>query len=613
MPRWQRVRGGVGVGRGSIGAAAIAFVPMVWPLRARGAETPSPSPSVPLVELDPGPLWKGFAETLALLTPIAVFVGGFALVVIALGRLLAFTPIRWVRDPVSTAKWRSAAWAVGLVLAVGVPVAAALRALWIMRGDGPNGVFIPQTENGSETGFVSFALGAFVRSGYWWVLMLLSVAAVLALAFAFASRQGVTIRLTSKGDGSGLDSAHIMAAMDGMAGRLNRGLEFPVGTDLTAVSSAVSELSKNKVVATLQVAVSAILGTTPWTLAVDNEGADAASVTISRNGTLVKAKRVRLGHTLTGVNELTAAEQLAALIAGELIANLRTRYRAEYDADLSGATDGESIALHFIVSSALADDRERRARGIPILARAVEVDPQNRAAWTTLANFAYRDPKVHTAGDPQPHLAYRDLLTRAIDDELARMRRRGQRQARSERATAPRDHQTPNHVALPAGAWGITDGRLRGNALLGRLLQTRAAAAANALAASADRSDDPRGPSFRRLRRIVQGGGLSSREPWKTAVRRRQLLLLDEFRAVDPGTRPEVLELTPFAAELAAWNSADASGGARRVRVAQENAALSVRGDFAHDPIVAYAVACYRAQSNRWHTPWGLREEPEDT
>jgi hypothetical protein len=392
-----------------------------------------------------------------------------------------------------------------------------------------------------------------------------------------------------------------MAAMDGMAGRTNRGLEFPVGTDLTTAATAVSELSDNKFFAAIQAAVSAILGSTPWTLAIENEGTKAASVTISRNGALMKAKRVKVGETLAGVTEITDAEQLAALISGELIATLRSRYRSEFDADLAGATDGESIALHYIASSALATTRATRARGIPILARAVELDPNNRAAWTTLANFAYRDPKIHTQGSPSPHVAYLEFLDKAILDELTRMRN-----------TWDRIHGwfgwrfdrfTPLHEATLR----VRPRRMRRNGLLGRLLQTRHVAAVNANAAGAEPKQST--AEHQKLRRLIYGGPLTRREPPKTAVRRRQLLLIDEFRDHHKALHaPSTLGIWRFRKERRAWKRAARRAGIlpEASRLAGENAALAVSGDFEHDPVIAYSLACYRI--DRFNRPRRSRD-----
>ncbi|MGX5772074.1 hypothetical protein ACWKWN_15085 [Microbacterium trichothecenolyticum] len=573
---------------------------------------------------DLGALWKEFTETLDALVPILVFVGLFTLALLVLARLLALLPK--VRNMRSKRSWRITAWIAGLALAVLVPVYVALRGMWVMAQGGPKS---DADVDAKGYGFERFVPDVLWRSGTWWVVLLVALVTLAILAFAFATRQGVAIKLKSKDDGTGLDSAHIMAAMDAMAGQTNRGLEFPVGTDLTTAAAAVSELSDNKFVATLQVAVSAIVGATPWTLTVENEGEKAASVTISRNGALMKAKRVKIGETLSDVSEMTAAELLAALISGELIASLRSRYRSEFDADLSGATDGESIALHYIASSALSTNRAARAKGIPILARAAELDPQNRAAWTTLANYAYRDPKIHDPKNPLPHIAYREFLDGAILEELTRARNGGIDAWVWRRTQFPlkasQEVQT-DESAFAGAQQHVRISQMRKNGLLLRLLQTRVVAAMNANAAAKlsgmarDPSQEEADAEYMKLRRETFGGPLSKREPPKLAVRRRQLLLIDEFRASrladEPTALPEALRLSEFAEELAAWKAAlphrhgDASaptaasehdldapdpGFADADRFVCEEAALSVSGDFARDPTVAYSLACYRA------------------
>lgn len=536
-------------------------------------------------EVSLGALWKLFTKDIDALVPILVFVGLSALALLVIARLLALVPM--LRNPRSMRGWRRFAWTVGLLLAFIVPAMIALRGMWVIAQGGPDGY---EDVDDPEYGFGRFIDAVFSRSGFWWLLMLLVVLTIATLTFAFATRQGVTIKLKAKDDGKSLDTAHIMAAMDGMAGRTNRGLEFPVGTDLTTAAGAVSELSDNKFVAALQVAVSAILGSTPWQLVVENEGEKAASVTISRNGALMKAKRIKIGEMLTGVTELTSAELLAALIGGELIATLRSKYRSEFDADLSGATDGESIALHFIAGSALGATRDARGRGIPILARAVELDPQNRAAWTTLANFAYRDPTFHDEKNALPHVAYRDFLDRAIVDELTRGRNNW------DRVYAWGGPPQPA-TTLRAAQLGIRKRRMRRNGLLARLLQTRMVASVNAGAINPRYRDGDR--EYQDLRRQIYGGPLTRREPPKTAIRRRQLLLIDEFREHGNPLAgpPAALHERAFRRECRAWTVAAETADPRpeAMRVACENAVLAVSGDFAHDPIVAYALASYRA------------------
>jgi hypothetical protein len=644
MPGWRRVSGKAGVGVVILGAAVVAFGPATAAfaidpycetavaiaksgaddalrlaaelLEAQG-QTPGqiatclyPEPPDPeYYEVSLGALWAAFSKNVELLVPIATFVGILALVLLALGRLLALVP--GLRNPRSMRGWRIFAWIAGLSLAVVTPALVALRGMWVMAQGGP---YKGGRVDGDDFGFGEFIQAVTWRSGFWWLLLLLLLITVATLTFAFATRPGVTIKLESKGDGKGLDTAHVMAAMDGMAGSTNRGLEFPVGTDLTTAASAVSELSENKFVATLQVAVTAILGSTPWRVAVENMGDKAASITISRNGALIRAKRVKLGDELADVTELTSAELLAARIAGELISSLRSRYRSEYDADLSGATDGESIALHYIASSALSTNRATRAKGIPILGRAVDLDPQNRTAWTTLANFAYRDPKFHDSTNPRPHIAYRDFLDRAILDELQRGRNRWDGVSEWFRANLsgephPRDGGKSDFVVAQ---FGVRRWRMRRNGLLVRLLQTRVVAAVNADAARklsgasrdavAEKKQAEVDAEYMKLRRETFGGPLSRREPPKTAIRRRQLLLLDEFRVAAKGPLsldpPKPLTGRKFRKELRAWEeTAERHGPSATVaaRVACEGAALAASGDFARDPIVAYSLACYRA------------------
>jgi hypothetical protein len=567
---------------------------------AQGAGALSTSPE------DLGTLWSSFQKKIFTpLTSVALFVGGFVLVLLAIARLLAL--LKPFRDPRFDwgRRWtRFGAWVAGIALALTTATLFASRGMWLMRAEGPLGDPAPNTMQ-----FPNF-LGSVLGSGltWWWLVFLpFLLASLLLLTYAFASKMRVTLEITkSKDDGTSLDVTRLMAAIDGMAGRANRGLEYPVGTDLTTASAAVKEISDNKAVAAVQTALKAIFGTSPWRLAIENEAADAASIAISRNGVLITAKRVRIadGHPLADLSEPLPADRLAALIAGELVAALRGRYAADFDPSLHGATRGESLALQYMASSALAGSQASRASAMPVLARAVEKDPGNRAAWTTLANFAYRDPITHALGLATPHQAYRDFLRRAIDDELrlAPERSISKNGTRRERADEMWKALSDPGKKAPS-RW------LRENALLVRLVQAEAAASANLHAV--DRADDPN-PTITNelwaLRVILHDGRRDRHELPIDRASRRQLLLIDDFRRTKLTTNdelltPALLERTGFENERAAWNRVSPSNTPTlEARFACEDAVLGACSDYAHDPYVAYALACYRAES--WWRPY---------
>lgn len=574
-------------------------------LRMLGVDTDAQSesitaclePTTPATKATPNQLgtwWDDFQKAVVTpLTPIATFVGISALVIIALGRLAAFLPV--LRDP-QYGIWqrkstRVAAWVTGFVLALVVPILAAVVGMWISARGGPADAW----ELGRVPDFVSFVRAIVAMPGWWWwVLAALAAGGVWVWSFVFASRPRVSVKLTVKGDGTGLDTSRIVAAIDGMAGQANRGIEIPVGTDITTAASEITQISTNKGVAAVQTALVVILGTSPWQLSIESESDKAVSISISRNGALIKAKRIALlpGNPLLDVTEIQLADRLAALVAGELVAQLRTRYAHDYDPKLYGASIGEAIALQFLTSSALAESGSDYRAGVSMLERAVELDPSNRAAWTSLANFRYRNPANHTASDPKSHRDYRTFLLEAIRNELHHIDAPG---------AVPDSGAGSPATAMPQEVANKSEKGLKSNALLPRLLQAFAAASANLHAITGDGPDQD-DEWTRWLRLLIAKGKRDEHELTLNWARRRQLLLIDEFRRIAwvPGAQlplPAILDEPEFADEKSAWESArqgtDFAGLFER-----ENAALRVCGDFDHDPAIAYALACYRV--TRW-------------
>jgi hypothetical protein len=569
--------------------------------QAQGASSTTPS--------DLGALWAAFEKSvLTPLTSSGLFVLGSALALVVLARILAL--LRPFRDPWyrwMTRRTRVWAWILGLALAILTPAMFVLLGMWLMRAGGPEGEPV-------EGPFAPFAWNVVSEASWrWWLLVLGGIAAVVLLAYAFASKMRLTLDIKSKDDGKGLDATRVMASIDGMAGAVNRGLEFPVGTDVTTASEAVSQLSENTVLAFVQAAAKAILGTSPWRLSIENEAEDAASIAISRNGALIAAKRIELaaGSPIAMLSTPSKVDRMAALIAGELIAQLRLRYRADLDPNLNGATRGESIALQFIASSSLSGSRDLRSEAMPVLARAVEIDPGNRGASATLQNFAYRDPIAHGQGTASLHREYRDSLKVAIKDELTRITPITNRHYSSGYSPSNDPRIDPLWMELPPQARRVHASVLRGDGLLMRLVQNYFAAAANYRAANpaAGPETGEFGEDQLWALRVFLFDSSSDRNELPTMVaRRRQLLLIDALRRVewepgDPLPRPVELERETFRHEREAWDATAAERAGRDLAdlFACEEAALDVMSPHASDPVVAYSLACCRAI--KWWRP----------
>ncbi|WP_457101140.1 hypothetical protein [Microbacterium sp. P5_E9] len=555
------------------------------------------TPATSVTPKDFGEWWAQFQkDVLTPITAMVAFWAAFVFALIALGRILAFVPP--FRDPkrgeFQHRSTRRLAVGIGLALSVVVPSAVMLRGVWLMQGGGPKAPYTPDAPFAPQ---FAAALATF-GGGWWFFFLVLSVFAIWVWSFVFASAPRVTLNLKGSDDGKGLDSSQLMAAINGLAGGKNRGIEIPVGTDLTTAAEGVAELSDNTFVKVVQATLRAIFGTTPWVLSAENESDDAVSITISRNGKLMTAKRIRVAkpHPLAGIDEVPIAERLAALVAGELVATLRTRYRPEFDPKLYGATDGQAIGLHYLASTTLAASAASRAKAVEILELALTLDPSNRAVWATRANFVYRNPAIHLAGDRGPHESYRRALLAAIENELARLPHVDDPQ------WIPQIDDGFGPALIPTAARNIPEKSLLANGLLPRLLQAYAAVEAN-LAALGDIELIDTEIRMRRLRIRVQSVKRTD-ESSVTRARRRQFLLIDEFRRARELTGiPPILRLPPFGQEKKAWeeraNRPEPGVLALRRRFDCEDAALAVSGDFAHDPDVAYALACYRS-ANWW-------------
>lgn len=512
-----------------------------------------------------GGWWTDFQKNvLDALVPPATFALGYALILIALGRILAFLP--WFRDPkhpvLQRQPTRTTAWILGYLLAAVVPTVLVVRAIYVMRDTGPGTAAIDDKTTMSE--FIGIMLHA--TSRWWWLLAAASLITILIWSYVFASRPRVTIKVPEK-DASGVDKSMLMAAIDGMVGARNSGLEFPVGTDLTTAAGDVTALSDNKFVATIQSAAKVIFGTTPWELSVENGKDSSVSISISRNGMLRTAKRIELpaDHPLTKLEGVGAGDKLAALVAGELVAAMRKRYEVDFDRGLHGAISGESIALQYLASSRLADPLALRKKALPLLNRAVETDPSNRAAWATLANFRYREPD-HESSGRMTHKTYSEVLDAAIDNEVLR---------------------TGIQLANPSA-------RDLENALLRRLVQARRAVIANLNASGG--SVRPR-PDLDRLAREVLSGEQPKDEQVSVAIERQQMALIHIFRGWGSGD-PALEKLRSVSmVALSAWNdySVRSRPGRLSERFGREEAVLDAIGDWRQNSRVAYEMACYRA------------------
>ncbi|GAA1057424.1 hypothetical protein GCM10017608_16040 [Agromyces luteolus] len=543
-----------------------------------------------------GELWTTFqTDVVKPLAPIVTFVSLAAIALIAVARLLVLFGLFSDRE---TWNWqRELAGVLGVVLAIGTPTLFATRAMWF--GDrGDSGTPVDPDYSTFVAQLLNWAWG-------WWVLYLsLAVAAVVLLAYWWATKPRMTISITSKNDGSGLDATRLMTTIDAMAGRPNSGIEFPVGTDIVDQAKAISEVSQNNFVAALQSLVKLVFGTSPWQLKVENETDGAVSMAISRNGRVTIARRLDVnGSRLKDIPEPSQPGRLAALVAGEVISEMARAYRS-IRPGLNGASEPTSIAYQYVATTALESTPELRQAAVPLLHDALNDDPNNRGAAATLANFIYRDPSSVDVD----HRGYRAFLEGAIDSELRQLAAgRWLSIVRARVAWYVREalYSEVPFPALPTGTVRISIGRLRRNDLLIRLLQMHTVASRNLAASTPDSLGDAPLSPYEALWLYLNARSKRGNASRTLYARRRQLFLIDRFRELDwtPGTgtsrRPDLLQDGFRGRERRAWAAAlpEPDGADKHLadRFACEAAVLRVWGDFDQDPDVTYTLACHRA------------------
>ncbi|SEJ11331.1 hypothetical protein [Demequina mangrovi] len=575
-------------GRSKRQAASLVQSCLVATAEATGEDIPTTtSPQ------DLGTLWERLdARVLSALAPIGMFVLIGTLAIVLLARLLALTFL--MRDLPSRPGTRRASAIVGGALAVLAPLAIAMRALWIVRDDGPGGILIGE----SPWSFAWHALAS--PTGPWCLLLGAAGAGIVLLGYSFATRLAVTITVTGDTTGDHLDSVRIMTALDAMAGRTTSGLEYPVGTDVTSATAAIKDLSGNSAVAAAQALVAAIFGGAPWTVTVDNENASAASLTIARNGRVRAARRIVAGGAgpLAGATRAPVADRLAGLVAAHLLTTLRQRYRSELGRGLHGARDPDSIALHWVATSWYPVQPGGSHEGIGLLERATLLDPGNRAAKATLDNYEYRMGTVAT----RPHATYRDKVREALDEECDELSVGPVRAWLSWTVHLRFGRHRPSTPQLRRVLWTWA----KRDALLLRLLQSYQAVMMNLIAearvagAAPDVLDELLQESERYSRALaILTRVAHRRDPTALTARRSMLNLVAALKRTPTDQRPKDLPRR----ERRAWDEAterakDADGATRRMLA--EEAVLAKRGRFQDDAAAAYSLACHRALQGWW-------------
>lgn len=355
--------------------------------------------------------WLAPWQTLAL-TAIGAIFG-----LLILARLLALLPPPWM--PPRRLDWKSRSttlrrttfWG-GLILIVG-PTLQILTNLARSQRTGTSALIIDPWDL------------------FWLMIMALTGSWLFGIWIASRPRLSIVVR-DKEGAVQEANTSYIIAVLGELGATPPRGVEVPRGADATGLADAsVSAELSNKFLAAVAKAIAAIFGGTPWRISVDAVSESDLAVVITRNGWAVKATTLSTSNhllfpvtaketeaqrpvsTQPGQTQLPATThteqtslplekvpkqkaseseldevsgtELYKLAAAFIVATLAEHYQG-YEG-LCGATDWRSIGLQYLATTGRGLDETARK---VVLARSVELDPQNLLAEASLMNLLYR-------------------------------------------------------------------------------------------------------------------------------------------------------------------------------------------------------------------------------
>ncbi|BDI22484.1 hypothetical protein L3i23_12600 [Herbiconiux sp. L3-i23] len=261
-----------------------------------------------------------------------------------------------------------------------------------------------------------------------WALVGLAGSVLLGAAFAGRLRIGIEVR---EGDRNIREaSAQVIAQLQSIGAAPPRGVEAPIGSDVTALADAVLQApATNPVVQLVRLVGSALFTTTPWRVLVAIED-DRASVIVTRNGRAVAAHEVDPSRLFpVGITDPASGESSPPAIAAArpvdepappvllpfvhecAAAVVITALATEYDGfEALGSTSWESVALQYVATTAFDADPETKRR---LLAASLEADPDNLVAESALHHAMFRH-----ADRPEEIVPYLELLERRIESLL---------------------------------------------------------------------------------------------------------------------------------------------------------------------------------------------------
>jgi hypothetical protein len=221
---------------------------------------------------------------------------------------------------------------------------------------------------------------------------LLAVTAVIAvtagivmLALGLGQRLRLHINVTGvDGKTDTVKSAYVAARMEALGTSRPRGLEFPHATDVanlpeTALSTAAA--SDSKIAAALLSVFRTVAFIIPWEAEVFIVDSTTSAVTLRRNGRRFDSQLISTSLLLPDNPKNEAADVERAMLtsaAAYILYSLSTIYPA-LNEGMSGAKNWRGVAAQILATTVPWNKDPQTST--ELLARAVDEDPHNLAAW----------------------------------------------------------------------------------------------------------------------------------------------------------------------------------------------------------------------------------------
>lgn len=264
-----------------------------------------------------------------------------------------------------------------------------------------------------------------------WLLALgvaLGVAGSLLVSIARGLRLRLQVDATSAEGVSDANAAHyLVARLQEFGTEPPRGLEVPQQTDVTALpEDALTTLPQGRVIAALFNIFRTVLPTVPWHATVSMTEHDTATVTLTRNGRVVKMARIsRSELNLPAIpveggardDAITHGYGQLLTAAAALILFALAEYHPRLQVGLCGAQRWQSSALHALaVEEPHTKDISLKKR---LLAAAVDFDHGN-----ALARVAYLHCFGRRGSDANDQQQFAKLMGDFYDEVFPRSKTR---------------------------------------------------------------------------------------------------------------------------------------------------------------------------------------------